>query len=114
MASGVKGMPEKGKDEGGRRKDESTTTGLERFSPRRRAFILPPSSLLVEPADGLAGEIDPDALDLRVEVEGVAAHLAAVAGLLEAAEGRGGVEHIEGVDPDDAGLDLLGEAVGAR
>src|SRR5215210_4547116 len=78
------------------------------------SFRLHPSALLVKPADGLAGKIDPHALDLRVEVEGVAAHLAAVAGLLVAAEGRGGVEHVVGVNPDHAGLDLPGEAVGAR
>src|ERR1043165_894396 len=71
-------------------------------------------TLLAEPADGLAREVNPDALDLRVHLKGVLAHLAPVARLLVAAEGRGRVHHVEGVDPDDAGLDLACEAVCAR
>src|SRR5436305_4168450 len=70
--------------------------------------------LFAEPADGPAREVNPDALDLRVHLQRVLAHLAAVAGLLVAAEGRGRVHHVVGVYPDDARLYLAGETVGAR
>src|SRR2546423_3945221 len=70
--------------------------------------------LLPEPADGLAGEVNPDALALRVHLKGVLAHLASIAGLLVAAEGRGRVHHVVGVYPDDARLYLAREAVRAR
>src|SRR2546423_717962 len=70
--------------------------------------------LLPDPADGLARQVNPDALDLRVHLKGVLAHLATVARLFVAAEGRGRVHHVEGVDPDDARLYLAGEAVCAR
>src|SRR5215213_2053744 len=77
------------------------------------AFYILNFELLPVPANRLAREVNPDALDLRVHLQRVLAHLAAVAGLFEAAEGRGGVEHIEGVDPDGPGVNLPGEAVRA-
>src|SRR5580658_7600034 len=53
-----------------------------------------------------------DGLDFGVGIEGLVAHLAAPAGLLVAAEGQGGVEHVVAVDPDRAGPELLGQRVG--
>jgi hypothetical protein len=51
-------------------------------------------------------------LDLGVIPQRVFAQFAADAGHLEAAEGGGGVEDVVAVDPDRAGLELGGEAVG--
>src|SRR2546423_5885403 len=67
-----------------------------------------------KPADWPTGKINPDALDLRVHLKRVLAHLAPVARLLVAAEGRGRVHHVVGVDPDDARLHLAREAMCAR
>src|SRR5690606_30706808 len=60
-----------------------------------------------------SAEIDPHALDLRVQVERVLPELAPVAGLLVAAERGRGVEGVIGVDPDGARLDATRDAVGA-
>src|SRR4029077_19212065 len=50
-------------------------------------------------------ELHPDGLDLRVEVDRVAAELASVAALLVAAERRRGAEHVVAVDPQGPGAD---------
>src|SRR6478735_7663421 len=52
--------------------------------------------------------------DIQVRLQPVAAALAAVAGLLVAAERRRGVEPVERVGPDDAGLELVGHPEDAR
>src|SRR5215510_11891801 len=54
----------------------------------------------VEPA---GSDLQPDALHLGVEIEGVAAQLAPVAALLVAAEGGARIEHVVAVDPHRAG-----------
>jgi hypothetical protein len=51
-------------------------------------------------------QVHPDALDLRVVLERVGRHLAAEAAGLVAAERRGGVVDVVGVDPDRPGLEL--------
>ena len=51
---------------------------------------------------------------LRVHLERVLAHLSAVTRLLVTAEGRSGIEHVVGIDPDHAGLDLFRETMRAR
>src|SRR4029077_10600492 len=55
------------------------------------------------PAGPAASDLQPDALHLGVEVEGVAAQLAPVAALLVAAEGRARIEHVVAVDPHRTG-----------
>src|ERR1039457_6701988 len=59
--------------------------------------------------------LDPHGDVLRLEVlpDALEAALAAEAGLLDAAEGRGGVGHDALVEADHAGLDLLADAEGA-
>ena len=42
------------------------------------------------------------------------AHFAAIAGLFVTTKWRRGIEHVEGVNPDYAGLDLFCEVVRAR
>src|SRR6266404_3272102 len=69
--------------------------------------------LLPKPTNRLARKIDPDALDLRIEFERVLAHLTAIARLLVSAKWRGGIEHVVGIDPDDAGLHSFSKAVRA-
>jgi hypothetical protein len=54
-----------------------------------------------------------DSLDLGVVGEGVLAALATKTGLLEATEGHLGVELVVAVDPDGAGLELVGDGDGA-
>lgn len=75
---------------------------------------MPLSGLFSEPTYWFAGKIHPHALHLSVELEGMFAHLSAVARLFEPAEWRGGIEHIECVNPNDTRMDLLREAVGAH
>src|SRR5450830_915420 len=53
------------------------------------------------------------ALDVEMVVETFAAELAADAGIVDAAPGRGRVEAVMVVDPDDAGLDAGGHAMRA-
>ena len=50
-------------------------------------------------------------LDLGVLLEHFVAHFAAPAGLLVAAEGHSGVEHVVAVDPDRAGAQQAGQAM---
>ena len=65
----------------GRGLDDNTGQGHEAGAgtPCRCLLLLLLLALLPEPANRTPGEIDPDALDLRVQVERVPAHLAAVA-----------------------------------
>src|SRR5690606_22591075 len=58
-------------------------------------------------------DVHPDRLRLGVFAHRLEAHLAAVAGLAEAAEGRAGMDPLVAVDPDHAGVDAAGEAMGA-
>src|SRR3954463_13542630 len=53
-----------------------------------------------------------DGFYFRVIAQRVFAEFAADAGHFEAAEGGGGVEDVVAVDPDGAGLELGGHAVG--
>ncbi len=53
-----------------------------------------------------------DGFDFGVVAEGVFAEFAADAGHFEAAEGGGGVEDVVAVDPDGAGFEFGGDAVG--
>src|SRR5690606_29753485 len=61
---------------------------------------------------GLVREVDPGRLDLGVLVEGMERLVAAVAGLLVATEGGGHVATVPVVDPDAAGAQAAGDAVG--
>src|SRR6266571_1521397 len=81
-----------------------------RFSPHH----LDVNNLFPKPPDRFARQIDPHALHLRIEFQRVLAHLAAITRLLVTAKWRRGIEHIEGIDPDNARLDLLCKAVRAR
>src|ERR1700754_1812409 len=54
-----------------------------------------------------------DVLDRQVLVDALGAALAAEAGVLDPAEGRGGIGHDALIQPDHAGLELLGDAEGA-
>src|SRR5215475_15171554 len=65
------------------------------------------------PGRYLRVHVHPHALHLRVLAHRLEAHLAAVAGTADAAERRAGVDALVAVDPDHAGLDGLGDAVGA-
>src|SRR5689334_13457257 len=71
------------------------------------------AALFTEPADGSTREIDPNALDLRVKLERVPAHLAPVTRLLVTTKGRRCIEHVEGIDPDHARFDLFRETMRA-
>src|ERR1700733_3687810 len=55
-----------------------------------------------------------DALDLEMVVEALDAAFPADAAVADAAPGRGRIEPVMVVDPDDAGLDPGGDAMGAR
>src|SRR5687768_18602820 len=70
--------------------------------------------LLPKPANRTAGEIYPGALDLRVKVERVPAHLAAVARLFITTKGRRCIEHVVSIDPNNTRLDLFRETMRAR
>src|SRR3954470_14874918 len=56
-------------------------------------------------------ELDRDRLYFRVLLERVLAHFATDAGLLKAAEWSGRVEHVEAVDPDSAGTNVVGDGM---
>src|SRR4029079_5137318 len=62
-------------------------------------------AVLVEP--------DGDILLLHVDLEGVIAAVAADAARLDAAERRRQMPHVLRIDPDHAGFDVLGDAMGA-
>ena len=70
--------------------------------------------LLSKPTNGLVRQIDPDTLDLGIKIERVPAHFATVARLFEAAKRRGGIEHIEGVNPDNSCFDVPGKTMSSR
>src|SRR5678809_1505325 len=70
--------------------------------------------LLSEPADRTPRQIHPNALHLRVKIERVAAHLAAVARLFITTEGRRCIEHVESIDPNNARLDLFRKTMRTR
>src|ERR1043165_437722 len=70
--------------------------------------------LLPEPTNGPSGEIDPNALDLRVKAERVLGHRAPVAWLLVTTKGRRCIEHVEGIDPNHARFDLFRETMRPR
>ena len=61
---------------------------------------------------GIRTTLELQALDLQELLQAEAAVLAAVAGHLEAAKGRGAIDHMVAVDPDGPRLDLPGEQVG--
>src|SRR5690606_20759021 len=63
---------------------------------------------------GTVLQLDPGGLDLGVLVEGVQRLVAAVAGLLEAAERRGHVAAVVLIDPHAAGAQRLGDPVRPR
>src|ERR1041384_5630959 len=71
-------------------------------------------SLLPKLANRAAAEIDPDALHLRVKVQRVPAHLAAVARLFISTKGRRCIEHVESIDPNNTRLNLFRETMRAR
>src|SRR5262245_6155692 len=58
-----------------------------------------------------SAQINPNALDLRVQIESRGAQLAAVTGLLVAAERRCCIERMIRVHPDCAGFQLLRHAM---
>src|SRR5690606_11453628 len=58
-----------------------------------------------------SAQVDPYALDLRVQLERVEPELAALARLLVAAERGRRIERMVGVDPDGPGLQLARDAV---
>src|SRR5690606_30061250 len=64
-------------------------------------------------SDRSISQVDPGRLDLGVLVERVQRLVATVAGLLVAAEGGGHVAAVPVVDPDAAGAQAAGDAVGA-
>src|SRR5688572_11448496 len=63
--------------------------------------------LFSKPTNRLSGQVNPHALNMRVQVERVPAHLAAVARLFVTAEGRRCIEHVESVNPNNSGFDLF-------
>src|ERR1044072_1200855 len=70
--------------------------------------------LFSEPANRAPGKVDPNALHLRVKIERVAAHLAAIARLFITTEGTRCMKHVESIDPNHTRLDLLRKTVRAR
>src|SRR5678815_3420891 len=70
--------------------------------------------LLPEPANRAARQVNPNALHLRVKIERVPAHLAAVARLFVTTEGRRCIEHVVSIDPNNTRLDLFRKTVRAR
>src|SRR5687768_4938104 len=69
--------------------------------------------LLTKPANRLAGKINPHALYVCIHLQSMLAHFPAVARLLVATKRRCGIEHVIGVDPDNAGFDFLSKPVSA-
>src|SRR5436309_3572431 len=63
--------------------------------------------LLLQPL-GVRTQVDPRTLDLRVQLEGRLAHLAAEAALLVSTKGGCGVEDVVAVDPHRTCLENLG------
>src|SRR5215203_4919129 len=80
---------------------------------RRNSRILNPRIPCKEALFPRLPQRRPDALLLGVELDRVLAHLAAPAAGLEAAPGGDGVDRIRHVDPDRAGPDPGGEAMGS-
>src|SRR6185369_4514547 len=70
--------------------------------------------LLAKPADWTPGKVHPNALHLRVKIERVAAHLAAIARLFITTKGRRCIEHVESIYPNNPRLDLFRKTVRAR
>src|ERR1700740_3399751 len=68
---------------------------------------------LAVPVEWLVMGRDHHALDVEMVVETFGAELAADAGIIDAAPGRGRIEPVVIVDPDDAGLDRGCHAMGA-
>src|SRR4051794_26933600 len=72
-----------------------------------------PASVTNRPRDVLASwHRHGHRLNLRIIAQCIFAQFAANAAHFEAAEGGGGVEDVVAVDPDGAGLELGGHAVG--
>src|SRR6266852_3988876 len=66
------------------------------------------------PVEGLIMRRDHHALGVEMVVETLGAEFAPDAGIIDAAPGRGWIEPVMIVDPDDAGLDGGRDAMGAR
>src|ERR1700740_409845 len=66
------------------------------------------------PVEWLVVGRDHHALDVDMIVEAFGAEFTADAGIVDAAPGRGGIEAMMIVDPDDAGLPLRRHAMRAR
>src|ERR1700676_3255140 len=66
------------------------------------------------PVERLIVRCDHHALDAEMVVETLGAEFAPDAGIVNAAPGRGRIETVMVVDPDDAGLDAGCEPMGAR
>src|SRR5215470_19782146 len=66
------------------------------------------------PVESVVGEVHDDVLDLRILLIGDETVLAAEAAHLEAAPGRAGIDAMMIVDPGDAALQPMRDAMGAR
>src|SRR5262245_57703335 len=66
--------------------------------------------LRLEPVEALRALVHHYCLGMEVVVEGLLTKLPTDAGILHAAPGRGNVHTVVVVDPDDAGLEVLGKA----
>src|SRR5262245_24055106 len=81
--------------------------------PKKSLYACPKIGLFAEPADRSARQVNPNTLDLRVEVKRMTVHFSPITGLLVAAKRRGRIKHIEGIDPNHASFDLAREAMGS-
>src|SRR6185312_495819 len=81
--------------------------GTPPYSPCRALF-----STFVERRD-LRIDIEPHRFHLGIFAHHLEPHLAAIAGLAEAAEGRSRMHALVAVDPHHAGMEILSDAVGA-
>src|SRR5690606_24402954 len=102
-------MPSSGSDRYSSTTMAPTTTASE--YPRMRATPRKSSTEVRFTASG--PQLDANVAGLGEETHRLQAALAAQAGLAHAAERRAQVAHEPAVDPDDAGVDAGGEAVGA-